>query len=67
MIEEIQVQNGLYQGCCIEPVVIDLYTCLAVERWLEKVRGDEGMDIIIQYKFDRKVLDDTPRMQVRRE
>ena len=33
-LEEIQVQNGLQQGCCMAPVLFHLYTCLAVERWL---------------------------------
>ena len=56
MLEEIQVRNGLHQGCCMAPVLFNLYTCLAVERWLEKVRGDEGVDMTIQYKLDRKLF-----------
>ena len=36
-IEVIQVQNGLCQGCCMTPVLFNLYTYLAVERWLEKL------------------------------
>ena len=44
MIEKIQVQNGLRQDCCMTPVLFNSYTCLAVERWLEKVRGDEGWE-----------------------
>ena len=56
MLEEIQVRNGLHQGCCMAPVLFNLYTCLAVERWLEKVRGDEGVGMTIQYKLDRKLF-----------
>ena len=41
-IEVIQVQNGLRQGWYMAPVLFNVYTCLAVERWLEKARGDEG-------------------------
>ena len=37
MLEEIQAQNGLQHGCCMAPVLLNLYTCLAVERWLERV------------------------------
>ena len=31
-IEEISVENGLRQGCCMAPVLFNLYTCLVVER-----------------------------------
>ena len=56
MIEEICMQNGFHQGCCMGPALFNLYTCLAVERRLEKVRSDEGAGMTIQYKLDRKLL-----------
>ena len=55
MIEEIQVQKDPCQGCCMAPVLLNLYTCLS-ERWLEKVRGNEGVRMTIQYKLDRKLF-----------
>ena len=33
-LEEISVENGLRQGCCMAPVLFNLYSCLVVERWL---------------------------------
>ena len=55
-LEEIQVQNGLRQGCCMAPVPFNLYTCLTVERWLERVKDVEGVGMTIKYKLDRKLF-----------
>ena len=54
MLEEIEVQNGLRQGCCMGPVLFNLYTCLAVERWLVRVEDTERVGITIKYKQDKK-------------
>ena len=54
-LEEIEVQNGLRQGCCMAPVLFNLYTCLAVERWLVRVEDTEGVGITIKYKQDKKL------------
>ena len=53
-IEGIKVQNGLSlrHGCCMAPVLFNLYTCLAIERWLSKVEGNEGVGITVHYKYD---------------
>ena len=37
LLEEIDVTNGLRQGCCMAPVLFNLYTCLVVERWTARV------------------------------
>ena len=31
LIEEFSVENGLRQGCCMAPVLFNLYTCLVME------------------------------------
>ena len=54
-LEEICVQNGLKQGCCMAPVLFNLYTCLALERWLCRVEG-EGVGITLKYKYDQKLF-----------
>ena len=52
-LEEISVQNGLRQGCCMAPVLFNLYTCLAVERWMERA---EGVGITVKHKVDGKLF-----------
>ncbi|XP_062521682.1 uncharacterized protein LOC134196544 [Corticium candelabrum] len=56
MLEEIEVQNCLRQGCCIAPVLFNVYTCLAVERWLVRIEDTEGVGIMIKYKQDKKLF-----------
>ena len=49
-LDEIQVENGLRHGFCMAPVLFNLYTCLAVERWLDRVDGHVGVGITVKYK-----------------
>ena len=56
MLEEIEVQNSLRQGCSMAPVLFSLYTCLAVERRLVRVENTEGVSITIKYKQDKKLF-----------
>jgi hypothetical protein len=55
-LEDFHVQNGLRQGCCMSPVFFNLYTCLALERWLMKVEGAEGVGINVSYKYDGRLF-----------
>ena len=47
LLEYINVQNGLRQGCCMAPVLFNVYTCLMVDRWLARVEGVYGTDITV--------------------
>jgi len=50
-LDAIDVQNGLRQGCCVAPVLFNLYTCLVVERWLVNVGGEVDVGIVAHYKY----------------
>ena len=50
------MQNGLRQGCCMVPVLFNLYTCLVVERWLAKLEGVDGTGITVHYKYDQRLF-----------
>ena len=55
-VGEIKVHNWLRQGCCMAPVLFNCCTCLAVDRWLERVEGAEGVEITFKHKFDGKLF-----------
>ena len=33
LLEQIDVQNGLRQGCCMVPVLFNLFSSLVIEQW----------------------------------
>ena len=39
LLEDIGVENGLRQCCCMAPVLFSLYTTLVIERWQDRVAG----------------------------
>ena len=56
LLEEIEVNNGLRQGCCMAPALFNLYSCLVVERWAARMEGTEGAGVYLRYKHDGRIF-----------
>ena len=55
-LDPIVAENGLRQGCCTAPVLFNLYACLFVEHWVERVADIDGVGISVTYKHDCKLF-----------
>ena len=56
LLEDINVENGLRQGCCMAPVPFNLYTTLVIERWQDQMADSEEVGATVQYKQDKKLF-----------
>lgn len=56
LLEEIEVTNGLRQGCTMAPSLFNLYACAVAERWTERVKDVEGVGTEILYKLDQHLF-----------
>ena len=56
LLEEIEVNNGLRQGCYMAPAYFNLYSCLVVERWVARMEGVERAGVYLRYKNDGKIF-----------
>ena len=56
LLEEIQVNNGLRQGCTMAPTLFNLYASVVAERWTEAVQGIEEAGIELHYKLDQQLF-----------
>ena len=65
LLEAIDVTNGLRQGCCMAPVLFNLYASLVVECWTARIAKLGGVGVYLRYKHDGKLFRGTRRMQRR--
>ena len=56
MTDSIEVQNGLRQGCCMAPVLFNLFVCAMMERWAERANGNVEVGVRLHYKYDEKLF-----------
>ena len=56
LLDDINVENGLRQGCCMAPVLFNLYTCLLMECWIARVEDVEGAGVPLKFKMDKKLF-----------
>ena len=56
LLEEIQVNNGLRQGCTMAPTLFNLYASVVAEKWTEAVQGIEEAGIELHYKLDQQLF-----------
>ena len=54
--EEINVDNGLRQGCCMAPVLFNLYSGLMMECWQEKTKHSDGVGVTMKFKLDKMLF-----------
>ncbi len=56
LLEQIDVQNSLRQGCSMAPVLFNLFSSLVIERWQARVEGAEGVGIKLNLTYDQKLF-----------
>ena len=61
LLEQFEVSNGLRQACCVAPVLINLCSCVVVERWQARMEA-EGAGIRLCLKYDQRLFQHYTRM-----
>ena len=56
MVDPIDINNGLRQGCSMAPVLFNLYSCVMIERWSERVLNFEGCGLHLRCTLDQKLF-----------
>ena len=56
LLDEIEVNNGLRQGCTMAPTLFNLYACVVAQRWMELVGGEGEVGTRLLYKLDKQLF-----------
>ena len=65
MLREIEVENGLRQGCTMARVLFNLCACVVTDRWLEGVYDVEGVGTCLFISTISNSNEGIPEMQVK--
>jgi hypothetical protein len=55
-LEEVEVNNGLRQGCTMAPTLFNLYAGVVAERWMEEVQDIDDVGVELLYKLDQQLF-----------
>ena len=64
VLEEIQVNTGLRQGCMMAPTLFNLYADVVAERWTETVQGMEKVGVELHYRTDQQLFRRSTKKEV---
>ena len=56
LAEEIDMENGLRQGCTMAPVIFNLYACLVFEQSSSCVAGIDGVGTFLLCRLDKRLF-----------
>ena len=56
LLNEIEVENGVRQGCTMAPTLFNLYACVMAERWMSRVHDIDGVGTYLFYKLDQQLF-----------
>ena len=42
LLEEIDLEKGLREGCALAPTLFKLYACIMAGRWMDRVKHIDG-------------------------
>lgn len=56
LLDPLIMKNGLRQGCCMAPLLFNLYLAVVIDCWQNRVKNNPGVGINLQHKYDGKLF-----------